>query len=427
MTQAEANAAASGPGQPQGRFYGWPMAVVAWFLYGLGVMPFYSWGFLLPEMLEELSLSRAQGGAIYGVGLLFGGLASPWVGVAIGRFGTRATMTFGFVVSSIAYFLMGWANGFWYLVVVYGVFSSAVHAFATVIPTQNIASTWFLRYRARVMAVLLSAAGIMALTVVYPANAWLVENANWRTGWVAIGALNVVLGIVALIVIRDSPESIGQFQDGAKSREELDEIRAASKTSNVDDWSAGKAIRTPQFALMLLCGLGYALPWYVLNNHGRLHLSDLGFDVTLAATILGSMAAVSTVGRLSGAMGDFLPPPRLLGLALTIEATGVLVLLWATTQTLAYVAVVLVGLGFGMAYISQATTFALFFGRKAFATTTGIRFMFGAFFTSSIPALAGWAYDVQGTYFWAFLSLALLTYTAAVVAFVIQPPASRAA
>ena len=46
-------------------FYGWPMAAVAWLLYGLGVMPFYSWGFLLPEMLEELGLSRADGGLVY--------------------------------------------------------------------------------------------------------------------------------------------------------------------------------------------------------------------------------------------------------------------------------------------------------------------------------------------------------------------------
>ena len=188
-------------------------------------------------------------------------------------------MTAGFLVSSIAYFMMGWATGFWYLIIVYGVFSASTHAFATVIPTQNLASTWFLKYRSRVMAVLLSASGVMALTVIYPANAWLVANATWRSGWVVIGALNVALGILAYAVIRDSPESIGQLQDGASSQKDLDVYRSKGEASDVDDWTPREAILTPQFALMLICGLGYAVPWYVLNNHGRLHLQDLGFDV----------------------------------------------------------------------------------------------------------------------------------------------------
>lgn len=407
------------------RFYGWPMSAVAWVLYGLGVMPFYSWGFLLPEMLEELQLSRADGGSIFGAGVLCGGLASPWVGVALTRFGIRRTMTAGFLVSSLAYFLLSQATSFWYLVLVYGVFSASTHAFATVLPTQTIASTWFLKYRARMMAVLLTASGLLA-PVIFALNAWLVSHASWRSGWLVIGGLNLVLGLVAFLAIRDSPESVGQLQDGARSREELESFRPRGESGDVDLWTAAEAIRTPQFLMMLVCGLGYAVPWYVLNNHSRLHLQDIGFEIEAAAAILSSMALVSTFGRLSGSLGDFLSPPRLLGLALLLEAGGVVVFTWATTSILAYVAVVLIGLGFGMAYISQAATFALFFGRKAFATTTGIRFMVGAFFTASVPALTGWWYDTRGSYTAAFLALAALSLVASVVAFTIEAPKRRA-
>ena len=46
-------------------FYGWPLVAVGWVLYGFGVAPvFYSWSFYLPEILEDLSLTRAQGGSI---------------------------------------------------------------------------------------------------------------------------------------------------------------------------------------------------------------------------------------------------------------------------------------------------------------------------------------------------------------------------
>ena len=80
------------------------------------------------------------------------------------------------------------------------------------------------------------------------------------------------------------------------------------------------------------------------------------------------MVTISTLGRLSGALGDFLSPPRLLSIALTLEGLGMALLLVATTTVRATVAVSMIGLGFGMAYISQAATFARFFGRAAFAT-----------------------------------------------------------
>jgi cyanate permease len=94
----------------------------------------------------------------------------------------------------------------------------------------------------------------------------------------------------------------------------------------------------------------------------------------------------------------------------------------ATTPLRAYAAVILVGLGFGTAYISQAATFAQFFGRRAFATTTGIRCSIGAFFSAFAPGLAGWLYDVNGSYVLPFLGLAVLSLAGAVVAFVIRAP-----
>ena len=209
-------------------FYGWPMSAVAWLLYGLGVMPFYTWGFLLPEMLSELGLSRAQGGLIFGVGLLAGGLVSPLVGIALTRFGSRRTMTAGYLASAVGYYLTSQAQGLWSLVFVYGVFAMMVNAFAVVLPTQTLASTWFVKYRARVLAGLLTAGGIMA-PLIYRLNAWLVVNASWRTGWMVVAALCVVLGIVAYAVIRDAPETVGQLPDGAKDQAALDTSAAKSQ------------------------------------------------------------------------------------------------------------------------------------------------------------------------------------------------------
>ena len=97
-------------------------------------------------------------------------------------------------------------------------------------------------------------------------------------------------------------------------------------------------------------------------------------------------------------------------------------LLVATTPARATLAVSLLGLGFGMAYISQAATFARFFGRAAFATTTGIRFSIGAIFGFAAPWLAGWVYDTRGSYAIAFLGLMGISLVGAAIAAMIRAP-----
>ncbi len=190
----------------------------------------------------------------------------------------------------------------------------------------------------------------------------------------------------------------------------------------LDGFTTAQALRTPQFFLMILSGLAYSVPWSVLNNHSRFHLKDIGFELEAAAAILSSMVLVSTFGRLSGALGDFLSPPRVLAVALALEGLGCGLFLIASTQALAYTAVILIGLGFGTAYISQATTFAQFFGRRAFATTTGIRMSIGAVFAAFAPGLAGWLYDANGGYVIPFVGLMVLSLAGAAVAFVIRAP-----
>ena len=51
-----------------GLFYGWLIVVVAWILYGFGIAPaFYSWGQFAPTLIEDLELSRADFGLIFGI------------------------------------------------------------------------------------------------------------------------------------------------------------------------------------------------------------------------------------------------------------------------------------------------------------------------------------------------------------------------
>ena len=316
------------------RFYGVPLVAIAWVLYGFSVAPFYSWGFFLPEMIKELGITRTQSGWVFGIYAFVGAAVAPLVGWTLGRFGIRYTMAVGSVLAAIGFWLTGRAHSLLELTLAFGLLVPVTHAFATVLPVQTLASNWFLKHRAMAMGIVLTAGGVIG-PLWLQLDAWLLRNYDWRTGWILIAGLCIVLGVIAALLVRDRPEDLGQFQDGAASEDEVRRTAEKMGAEHGGGWTAAEAMRTPQFYLMVLCGLGYAVPWYVLNAHGRLHLQDLGMSAQVAASILGSMAAFSTLGRLCGVLADRMSPTTALGIALVVETAGSAMLLIARAQPLA--------------------------------------------------------------------------------------------
>lgn len=426
-TGSEVRSPSGGPGRLSGfnwGFYGWRMLPFAWLIYGLGAAAFYSWGFFLPEMIAELELNRGTGGLAFTIWSFCGGIVAPVIGICLTRFGPRPVFTAGFLAVSVAYYLTSQAQDRWDVLIYFGLFAGLTHSFSTVLPTQTLATNWFLHWRARAMAFLLIAAGVLQPLIVKFDEALLNAGGTWRDGWQIIAGLCALLGVLSFLALRNSPESMGQLRDGARSLGELRPAADKSAAETSEQWTAREAVRTPQFALMVICGFGYAVPWSVVVVHGRLHLQDSGL-VDAAGDLIGLMILLSIFGRLSGALGDVVSPVRLLGVGLVLEGTGLALFLHATTVPRARAAMILLGIGFGLAYLSQAATFARFFGRRAFATTTGVRFAIGAVPGATMPWLAGWVFDTRGSYAIPFLAIAAVTLTGAVIAFLLRAPRKK--
>ena len=77
-------------------FLGWTMVALAFALYGFGMAPaYYAWGFLAPEIIADVGLSREQIGSTFGLFPLSFALTSPVAGVAIDRIGLRPVLALG--------------------------------------------------------------------------------------------------------------------------------------------------------------------------------------------------------------------------------------------------------------------------------------------------------------------------------------------
>ena len=403
-------------------FYGWWLVGFAWILYGFGAAPgYYSWSFFSPEIIDDLDLTRGQTGAVFGLFTFMFNSIAPATGLAITRWGTRRVMVVGNLVTAIGCWLLSGADTLWECLVYFGILVGAGVGLSTIVPCQALATSWFTKYRARAVATVLTAGGTVGVLVTW-FDRVMVQEYSWRTGWQIIAGLSLSLAVLAAVAVRNRPSDLGQHPDGMLPDLTGHRSSDTTVTASSDAWTPSAALRTPQFAVLCLCTVAFAVPWSVTTAHGRLHLEDLGLSTDVAARILSVMILVSIAGRISGAAGDFLVPEKVLGTALIVEAAGMFGLLMATTETMAYVATILVAVGFGAAYISTAVVVARFFGRIAFAQTLGAQYLISGIFNALSPAIAGWLFDSTGSYNIAFSTIGMMCVLGGILAFRLRVP-----
>lgn len=401
-------------------FYGWYIAAAGLFCYGLGISPaYYSWGFFAPEVMDELHLSRAQVGDVFGIFSLVFSIVAPLVGLALDRFGLRSTVTFGALCAALGFWLTSRADTLSELYWSYALIGGVGIGFSTILPAQTLAVNWFVRYRARATAIIL-VGGSAVGALVTPIDELVMRHWSWREGWLLIAGCSLLVALIGALFLRNKPEDVGLRPDGRDA--DTGAATTTVVTPEEPSWTAGQAIRTPHFLVATFAALANQLPWAIVTAHGRIHLEDLGFTSAAAAAILGVRVGVSTAGRLTAAMGDFFSPARVLGLALIVVSLGCGGLVMARTIPLAVASIVLLGLGYGAAYISIPVVFGYFFGRRAFAGTSGVRIAILAISGWLGPRWAGAAADASGSYLGTFVVLAVVCVAGAAAILICPRP-----
>lgn len=391
-------------------FYGWFIVAIACICYGLGISPaYYSWGYFFPELQAELGFTKTDLGAVFGLFTFLYSGVGPLVGVLQRIIGVRACMTIGSIMAAVGFVIVSQADEMWHFFLGFSVLGGCGIGMSTIIPCQTLGQNWFLKRRALVIAIIMSFGGIVGFAVPL-LDTWIIENFQntWRTGWQIVAGISMAVAVLAAICIRDTPEKMGLLRDGAKVAKAMESAPVAKET----DWSPWEAIRTRQFVLVTLAGIAYATPWGVIVAHGRLHLTEQGFELSQIGLVMGSMAILSIIGRLSGIAGDILNPKYVIVVGLILEGLGAVGFFFAKDAYSALACLFLVALGFGSTYVCIPVVFSDYFGRRAFGTTAGTRMLITGVFNGLGPWLTGMVADRMG-YFIPFASLTVLCFIGA--------------
>jgi MFS family permease len=266
-------------------FYGWHITAT------FAVMVFASAGIrhavgpFLKPMVADLHVDRASFSLVIALGLFLYGAFMPIVGNLVDRFGARGVTSVGCLLLAASLVLTGFCRTIWELALVYGVLASLGLATTGPVVANAVVARWFVKRRGTAVSVLSSAA-MAGMSLMVPAVAWLILRFGWRWAYISIGVFVLVCLLpLCLLMIRESPESIGLAADGifgaAPVAAAAERTPVSTAATTVAFWQLSGSFFT--------CGFSMSL----ISSHGVPMLTDHGYTPLFASWTLGVLGGGS--------------------------------------------------------------------------------------------------------------------------------------
>ena len=325
---------------------------------GYGAL-YYAFAVLAPEMTKSFGWAPEWTYGAFAAGLLAGGLAAPFSGQLIDRFGTRAMMSLGTVLAAASLYALSQARepvSFFGAMIALEVVSTLVlydAAFTALTQAEGAG--------ARRAISKLTLIGGFASTLFWPLTTALLAIHDWRTIYqlYAIGYLLICLPLHAVLL-------------PARGGRKAAALQAPQPDASADTYLVGTA-RSRAFVLL---ALAFSLQGFVMSAmsvHMLTMLQGLGLSAVLAVTI-GAMVGPSQVaGRLVEMLfGTSLEPTTTAWVSATLMPLGfALLLVSGTTATLAGLFAVAYGISMGLSSIVRGTVPLRLFGPAGYGAMLG--------------------------------------------------------
>ena len=391
---------------PRGLFYGWTLVGVAAFVMVIGTVPLFQGMTAWFVVLEShFNWTRTQLSIAFSLSRVEGSIMGPISGYLIDKLGSRRMVLIGLIVAGGGFVIMSQMQNIWHFYIAFVVMSMGV-GLGTWMPMMTVLNNWFVRNRSTAMALAMEGFLVGGMALV-PLLAFVIDpdvpgRPGWRVTALAIGIFLVAVAFPLSRLIRNAPEPYGQFPDGdpaARARQ----TAASSGTGDAaeePDFTWQEAIRTGTFWLITMGHACSSIVIVTLTVHLGPMLDDRGFSLQTIGWVVGAYTGVAAVFTLIGGyVGDRLPIRLALFGFSVIQSASVVVLMLAETLWMAYLFAVLMGIGFGGRNPLTTAIRGVYFGRKAFASITGMSMIPMNVMLLASPLFAGIMFDATQSYF----------------------------
>ena len=407
----------------QDLFYGWKLVGVATALLTLmALVVFQGMGTLMVGLERQFNWSRFAMSGAFALARAEGAILGPLEGFIIDRFGARRMILVGYVTMGVGYVLMSQIDTLWQFYATFMIITlgSGLGGWLAIISVVN---NWFIRKRSLAIATAMS--GIQFGAFLVPVLAIGIESHGFRVTSLGVGLFLLAIVVPVTRAIRNTPEEYGLRPDGEPPPSEATapEAGGARPEDEEQEFTAREALKTPVFWLLSLTQLTSSVSITTLALHLSPRLTDMGMPLTAAGTITTLYAAIALPTQFaSGYAGTRLPKPQLIAFFYLLQAVAMALIAVATTVPVVILFAVLFGMGFGGRIPLTTAIRGDYFGRKAFATIMGMSQFASNIAMMGAPLFAGYWFDTRGSYFFPFITFAVLSLIGSVLMLFVRKP-----
>ena len=332
----------------------------------------------LKPIADDTGWSRSQ--VALGLSMVIGCLTLmlPWLGRIADRVGPRRVVIVGAPIAALSIAALGWIPTYYPLFLVCCALIGATGAATHNVIYYALLPRWFDGRLGLAVGVAASGAGIGLFAAPLLAETF-ISSFGWKGAYVGLGLLiGGVAMPVALFLLRDAPSQDGRRGGGVSAKE---------------------AMRSGRF--WLIVGI-YFFTSIAINGcvvHLVPLLTDKGIGMSEAAAVYSYLGIAVLVSRLvCGFLLDYLDAGLLGAGCFMAAAFGIYLLTLAPSETMAMMAILLLGAAIGaegdvMSYIVRRL-----YGVEAYGSVISLVM---AFFMAGIlggPLVAGAVFDITGSY-----------------------------
>ena len=382
------NAGADGAALRRSARRGWGVVAAAFVVMFAAFGCAYAFSAFFASLQESFGASRGALSWAFSIAVCLYFALGAVSGPLADRLGPRGMALFGMAVIGIGFAAMGQARALWQVYAGYGLGIGIGVGFAYV-PSVGAVQRWFVRRRGFASGLAVSGIGVGTLVVPKVAE-WLIEAQGWRGAAVTLGFLAVLVGGGAALLVDGAPERRGFAPDGGV---------AGANDAPTAGMALRDVLRSRPFGLLYAASFVVSLGLFVPFVHLVPFVEDRGIAHSTAVTLFTLVGLGSTLGRFClGGIADRLGRRRsLAGMYLGLA----LMLAWWLAADSAW-KIAVFALVFGTCYggfVALAPALLVdYFGARNASGVIGLCYTSVGLGTLIGPPLAGYTFDLFGSY-----------------------------
>ncbi len=396
-------------------YYGYNILAAGFIMQGICYGAMFTYGVFFKEFQTEFGWSRTMISGASSFAFLIGGAFGIPAGRLNDKIGPKALSVVISILFGLGYLLLSRLQTPWQLYLIYGL-PVAVGFGAFDVITLSTVSRWFVRSRGMMSGVVKVGTGSGQVLMPLFAAA-LIAAYGWRSAYIILGVVIIVLLVAAAQVMRHNPREIGLLPDNDPY-----EPSTLGSGSRDPGMPLKEIFRTKQFWAINLAEFCSFFCLLTIVVHIVPHAIDLGLAPGTAAGVISAIGGMSIVGRfVLGSAYDRIGGKRSLMICFIILFCSFIWLQVAGSAWMLFLFAVVYGFAHGGLFTVVSPIVAELFGTGSHGVLFGIVLFSGNIGGAISPILAGLIFDVMGSYRIIFLMLIVVAATGFVLVSLLRP------